>query len=43
MFKTDNIIIVHRERKTEDKFEKLFKTIDKKNYGRSKIIFGVFI
>ena len=34
------IIILHRERGTEDEYENFFKIIDIKKYGRSKIIFG---
>ena len=38
-----HIVIIHREKKTIDKLEKTLKVIIEKNYGRSKIIFGVFI
>ena len=42
MFKTNHIIIIHRERKTNDNFDNLINIIDTKQYGRSKIIFGLF-
>ena len=35
-------IIIHREKKSEDELEKILKVDFKKNYGRSKIIFGSF-
>ena len=38
-----HIVIIHREKKTIDKLEKTLKVIIEKKYGRSKIIFGVFI
>ena len=37
-----HLVIIHRERKTNDKLEKILKVIIEKKYGRSKIIFGVF-
>lgn len=42
MFKTDHLIIIHRERKTKDKLDKFMNTLLIKQYGRSKIIFGIF-
>ncbi len=42
LFKKNHIIIIHREKKTEDNFENLIEIIKTKYYGRSKIIFGVF-
>ena len=38
-----HLIIVHRERKTNDNLSKILKIISIKNYGRSKIIFGSFL
>ena len=43
LFRKDHIIIIHREKKTDDDFKKLIKVINIKIYGRSKIIFGRFI
>lgn len=42
LFKTDHIVIIHRERKSEDNIENILNTILVKQYGRSKIIFGSF-
>ena len=42
LYKAKHVIIIHRERKTEDFLENYIKVIDIKNYGRSKIIFGFF-
>ena len=41
-YNKDHIIIIHRERKTQDNFEDLIELINIKEYGRSKIIFGCF-
>jgi 16S rRNA (guanine966-N2)-methyltransferase len=41
-FSQNHIVIIHRERKTNDVLENLLKIIEIKQYGRSKIIFGVF-
>ena len=40
-YNLNNIIILHRERGTEEKYENFFKIVDIKKYGRSKIIFGI--
>tara|TARA_X000001036_G_scaffold346973_1_gene327011 strand:- start:1164 stop:1724 length:561 start_codon:yes stop_codon:yes gene_type:complete len=42
IFRKDHIVIIHRERKSLDDFENLLKIIEIKQYGRSKIVFGVF-
>ena len=42
IYDVKHIIIIHRERETEDNFHNFFKVITTKQYGRSKIIFGVF-
>jgi len=42
MYKKKHLIIIHRENKTEDNLEKFINIILVRNYGRSKIIFGVF-
>jgi len=41
-FEPNHIIIIHRERGTEDNFNNLIEIIDTKEYRRSKIIFGFF-
>lgn len=43
LFEKEHIVIIHRERKTIDNLENFLKIIETKNYGRSKIIFGLFI
>ena len=42
MFQNRHIVILHREKKTLDELEKFIKILAIKQYGRSKIIFGVF-
>ena len=42
IYKIKHIIIIHRERKSEDNLHGLINTIVSKQYGRSKIIFGTF-
>tara|TARA_B100002019_G_C21228134_1_gene578506 strand:+ start:526 stop:1095 length:570 start_codon:yes stop_codon:yes gene_type:complete len=42
IYKSNHLIILHRERKTNDNFDTLINVIDYKIYGRSKIIFGLF-
>ena len=42
IFKKKHVVIIHRERKSLEKFKNLLKIIDTKRYGRSKIIFGKF-
>jgi 16S rRNA (guanine966-N2)-methyltransferase len=42
IYKNNHVLIVHRERKTNDNLENFFDIILTKQYGRSKIIFGVF-
>ena len=39
----EGIIILHRNKETEDKFPNCFKIIDERKYGISKIIFGKFL
>jgi 16S rRNA (guanine966-N2)-methyltransferase len=41
-FKRNHIVIIHRDKKTKDDFENVLKIIKTKQYGRSKVIFGVF-
>ena len=42
IYKTKHIVIIHRKRESEDNFHNFLKMIVTKQYGRSKIIFGVF-
>jgi 16S rRNA (guanine966-N2)-methyltransferase len=42
IYDSKHIIIIHRERKSDDNFIDLLDIIATKNYGRSKIIFCVF-
>ena len=39
----EHMVIVHRDRKAKDNYENLIEIIETKKYGRSKIIFGIFI
>ncbi len=41
-YKKNHIVIIHRERKSDDDLSGILKTILIKHYGRSKIIFGKF-
>ncbi len=43
IFKKQHIIIIHREKGTQDKLDGVIETIFIKEYGRSKIIFGKFL
>ena len=42
IFKKNHVIIIHREKKSNDNFGKIINPVLIKNYGRSKIIFGKF-
>ncbi len=42
LFNKNHLIIIHREEKSTDNFEKILKIIDVKQYRRSKIIFSKF-
>ena len=42
IFSKDHIVIIHREKKTHEEFGTVLKVIETKQYGRSKIIFGLF-
>ena len=39
----NGIIILHRNKKTEEKFPSYFEVIEERIYGISKIIFGKFL
>ena len=41
-YKTKHIVIIHRERKTEDDLINFLNILFIKKYGRSKLIFGTF-
>ena len=43
LFKQNHLIIIHREKKSNDNLKSILKVIKIKKYGRSKIIFGNFI
>tara|TARA_A100001015_G_C14894091_1_gene673662 strand:+ start:870 stop:983 length:114 start_codon:yes stop_codon:yes gene_type:complete len=36
------VVIIHREKKSDDDLNSILKILIEKEYGRSKIIFGVF-
>ena len=42
IFNKNHIIIIHREKKTKDAIDNLLKIIETRQYGRSKILFGIF-
>ena len=41
-FKKNNLVIIHREKKITDNLENILDIVELKQYGRSKIIFGLF-
>ncbi len=43
IFNLNHIVIIHREKKSDDNYKNLLKIVDTKYYSRSKIIFGEFI
>jgi len=43
LLKKNGIIILHRNRKSEERFPYYFKILDVRTYGISKIIFGKFL
>ena len=43
ILKEKTLIIIHRQRKTNENFNKNFKIVREEIYGNSKIIFGFFI
>ena len=42
IFSSNHVVIIHREHKTNDNLNDNLKIVETKQYGRSKIIFGVF-
>jgi len=43
IYKKNHIVIIHREKKSFENFEKIIDPLMIKKYGRSKIIFGKFL
>ena len=43
LYQKNHIVIIHRDVKSKDNLEDLIEIIIVKKYGRSKIIFGLFI
>ena len=41
-FHKNHVVIAHRERSSQDELIDLLKIIETKQYGRSKILFGIF-
>ncbi len=41
IYNPDNLVIIHREKNSSDKIDHCLEILFTKNYGRSKIIFGV--
>ena len=42
IFKDDHVLIIHREKGSNENFNNIFNELIIKYYGRSKIIFGKF-
>ena len=42
IFLDNNVIIIHRDKKNNENLKNYINIITTKNYGRSKIIFGLF-
>ena len=42
IFKKNNLIIIHREKSSQEDYKELFKILKINVYGKSKIIFGSF-
>ena len=43
LLKKNGLIILHRNKTTEERFPEIFNVIEKRIYGLSKIIFGNFL
>ena len=43
VFNKRHLVIIHREKKSKDNFKDILQPILIKKYGRSKLIFGIFI
>ena len=42
VYKKQHLIIIHRDKKSEDNLGKIINILLTKNYGRSKVIFATF-
>ena len=42
ILRKDSVILIHRDKKTLDKFPEDFKIIIDKKYGKSRVLFGKF-
>ena len=42
IFRKNHVVIVHREKNSKDELKDPLEIIEAKQYGRSKILFGVF-
>ena len=42
IYKKKHIVVIHREKKSNDALHEVINVLDVKQYGRSKIIFGTF-
>ena len=42
IFNKENVVLIHREKSSQDSFEGILNSIFVKVYGRSKVIFGIF-
>ena len=42
IYKKNSVIIIHRDKKSEDDFKNLLSIFLIKTYGRSKVLFGKF-
>ena len=43
LYFNNHIVVLHRERRSDDNFSDVLKVFEVKFYGKSKIIFGYFI
>ena len=43
IYPLNHVVIIHRERKSNDNYEDILRIFKIKNYGRSKILFGNFV
>ena len=42
IYRNNHLIIIHRDKKSKDDYNKILDPLIVKQYGRSKIIFGIF-
>ena len=43
IYKNNHIVVIHRERNSDDNLDNIINTLIVKNYGRSKVIIGKFL